>query len=419
MRLFGTVRRFATSLIITVSLTMLIGLAAPVSGADIYVNRTADLYNGNCFVQCSLRDAILVSNANGEDDTIHVPAGHYTLSIPGTGEDAGLTGDLDIGSGYHVTIVGEGPGVTVIDGNAIDRVLHIKTSSETVILQGLTITGGSINSSGGGIFNWNTTLIINSCEITGNHITGNNNEQRGGGIFHQEGPLWMNDSMVSYNSSDYHAGGLYLGTSSTTQLNRCTLNNNSADIAGAVHTRGESYFYNVTFFENTAVNDVGGVWVEGSSTFTHCSLYHGTDPADEAIFCRIPGALATLKNSIILGACNVEEANIDPLAGNVEWADTCFMGYGNYPDAGLSTGLVHLSDFGFNGGGVPTFKLSASGVADDYVFTDTYLLDEDARSSFRPVGPYGDSGAYELVPNEIFSHGFENRYTTGWSTTVQ
>jgi len=34
------------------------------------------------------------------------------------------------------------------------------------------------------------------------------------------------------------------------------------------------------------------------------------------------------------------------------------------------------------------------------------------------MGAYGDAGVYENVLYEIFSHGFENRYTTGWSVTT-
>ena len=77
-----------------------------------------------------------------------------------------------------------------------------------------------------------------------------------------------------------------------------------------------------------------------------------------------------------------------------------------------------LSDFGDNGGAVPTMKLADSSLGNDNQWTATYLLDHDARFVTRPVGTYGDSGAYELVPNEIFSHGFENGYTTGWSDEV-
>jgi len=398
---------------------LVIAFALPGSAADIYVNRTADLYNGNCFIQCSLRDAILVSNANGEADTIHVPSGHYSLTIPNGALSSHTTGDLNIDSPDTVTIIGEGPGVTVVDGNAIDRVFRIAINNGTVILQGLTITGGVTAFSGGGIFNWDTTLIINSCEITGNHINDPTYAHEGGGIFNEAGNLWINDSTISFNTSTHGGGGLYLGAGSTAQLNRCAVNNNHAQAGGAAYTLGDSYFLNVTFFENTGDYGVGGVWVEGNSSFTHCSLFHGSDPTDEAVHCTAAGAFVTLKNTIVLGACNVEEANIDPVAGNVEWADTCFMGYGNFHSAGLSAGLMHLSDFGFNGGGVPTIKLSEGSVSHDNIFTTDYLFFEDARTSPRPVGAYGDSGAFEAVPDEIFSHNFENRYTTGWSSMVQ
>lgn len=387
-------------------------VTGPASAADIYVDTTNDLYMGNCIIHCSLRDAILVSNANGQDDTIHVPAGHYSLTIPNGPSPSGEAGDLFIDSVDAVAIVGEGPGVTVIDGNAIDRVFRIDTGSGSVTLQGLTITGGSPAGSGGGIFNWDSTLIVNSCEIVANQVTAA--DRRGAGIFNEAGLLWMNDTVVSFNTSAYTGGGLYLGDGSTTQLVRCTLNNNHAHTGGAVHTRGTSYFNNVTFYRNTADGGADGLWVEGSSTLTHCTLYQ-LDIAEEAIFCQAGGALTTLKNSIVVGSCNADAANIDAMAGNVEYGDTCHMGYGNYPDAGSYHGLMQ---FGWHGGGVPTQELGEWGVADDYVFTDTYLLPEDARCSERPVGPYGDAGAFERVPNEIFSHGFENRYTTGWSSTA-
>src|SRR4051812_43683229 len=43
----------------------------------------------------TLRAAIMEANALGVISTINLPAGVYTLSLAGTGEDAGATGDLD------------------------------------------------------------------------------------------------------------------------------------------------------------------------------------------------------------------------------------------------------------------------------------------------------------------------------------
>ena len=44
---------------------------------------------------CSLRGAVIAANG-GSGDEIIIPSGIYTLSIPGPGEDAAATGDLDI-----------------------------------------------------------------------------------------------------------------------------------------------------------------------------------------------------------------------------------------------------------------------------------------------------------------------------------
>ncbi len=57
-------------------------------------------------------------------DSITVPAGMYTLTITGAGDDAGVTGDLDVTGADDLTITGAGAGGTVIDAAGVgDRVL--------------------------------------------------------------------------------------------------------------------------------------------------------------------------------------------------------------------------------------------------------------------------------------------------------
>ncbi|MCS6909343.1 MAG: CSLREA domain-containing protein, partial [Anaerolineales bacterium] len=85
----------------------------PAYAASITVNTTDDELNNDG--DCSLREAIQAANTNtavsgctagSGDDTITVPAGTYTLTIPGNNEDNGQTGDLDITS--NITIIGAG-----------------------------------------------------------------------------------------------------------------------------------------------------------------------------------------------------------------------------------------------------------------------------------------------------------------------
>ena len=52
------------------------------------------------------------ANALPGPDVINLPAGTYTLTIGGTGEDAAATGDLDITS--ELTISGAGAGTTIV-----------------------------------------------------------------------------------------------------------------------------------------------------------------------------------------------------------------------------------------------------------------------------------------------------------------
>ena len=63
------------------------------------------------------------ANAEGGPSTIILPAGSYTLSIPGANEDAAATGDLDILA--PITVQGAGPPTTTITGDGPDRIFDV------------------------------------------------------------------------------------------------------------------------------------------------------------------------------------------------------------------------------------------------------------------------------------------------------
>src|SRR5262245_50450845 len=95
------------------------------------VNTTTDENDANAVPgDLSLREAIIKSNATPGPNTIIVPAGTYNLTIAGTGEDAGQTGDLDITN--SVTIQGAGSASTIIDGHTWDRVFQVVSSSPSL-----------------------------------------------------------------------------------------------------------------------------------------------------------------------------------------------------------------------------------------------------------------------------------------------
>lgn len=173
------------------------------SATTITVNTTSDELNvdGNC----SLREAIQAANtdtavdacpAGSGTDTIVVPAGTYTLSIAGAGEDANATGDLDITA--DLTIIGAGAATTIVDGTDLDRVFDVH--GVTVSISGVTIQNGNVGGSGAGILN----RLGGSLTVTGATVTSNVASETGGGI-RNDGTATLVNVTISDNVAN--AGG--------------------------------------------------------------------------------------------------------------------------------------------------------------------------------------------------------------------
>src|SRR5262245_56367808 len=104
---------------------------------------------------CTLRAAIQEANAPPSAlDRVVVPAGTYLITIPGVAEEMGATGDLDIRD--PIEIAGAGAGVTIIDGNQLDRVLQVPPNvplpQRSVTISGVTLQHGKYEFGSGGGF---------------------------------------------------------------------------------------------------------------------------------------------------------------------------------------------------------------------------------------------------------------------------
>ncbi len=172
-----------------------------------------DGFCANASGACSLRAAIMESNSLNGADLIVVPPGTYQITLATTNENQSIDGDLDILD--SVTIVGQNRDTTIIDGNGIDRVFHIKDPDEKgtidVTIRGLTITGGqpkTFVSNGGGINNEGGYLIVSNVIIEGNSASSgggiNNNNTASNAIF---GTFILSDSIVRNNEATLFNGG--------------------------------------------------------------------------------------------------------------------------------------------------------------------------------------------------------------------
>jgi CSLREA domain-containing protein len=123
-----------SSIHILILISLLISLiggvvfVTPAHAAAFTVNNTSDAVDatpgdGVCATApgngvCTLRAAIQEANALPGDDTITVPAGTYTLTIPGRDEYFAATGDFNITS--NITINGAGAGSTIIQAGTLE-----------------------------------------------------------------------------------------------------------------------------------------------------------------------------------------------------------------------------------------------------------------------------------------------------------
>ncbi len=225
-------RRVGAPLGATLVSFLLIALpAAPASAASLAVTRTDDPPPGACLPDdCSLREAVLAANGTAEHDTITLGAAKYDLER-GALE---VTGLLDI--------VGQGNGVTVIDGMGRSRVLDVALGA-TVSVRDLVVTNGQAPS-------------------------GDDLEEGGrGGAIRNLGGLTLTDVTVE-NSRSAHgvrsgngfrlqrpgAGG-GIANSGTLNLFRVTVQHNSIPDAGALPDRGTA-----------PGGNGGGIWNEGLMT---------------------------------------------------------------------------------------------------------------------------------------------------------
>ena len=156
----------------------------------------------------SLREAITVANTTAGADMIVLPAGVFKITLAGAGENGNATGDFDITG--TVTIRGAGAGLTIIDGQQLDRVFDVAgtaPSSIKVVLQRLTVRNGNVTGHGGGIRVGNADLVVRDCVVTGNRASA-----AGGGISNGAAPGTGNVTLVrttvARNVAGTNGGGI-------------------------------------------------------------------------------------------------------------------------------------------------------------------------------------------------------------------
>jgi len=249
-----------------------LAVASTAQAAVFIPTKTTDSA-GTCTPQnCSLREAILAANQNPGDDVILLHGGTYTLSLAGTGESLGATGDLNIEG--DLILLGDGAVTTIIDGGGLDRIFQVP-AGVTAEIRDVTLRNGKAPGLGGAIL-VNGSLTIERSVLTGNSSLAGADGPGYGGALYSNGAtssLTVIDSTITGNSSQSGGGGLAAG--GNLSLTNVTISANSANtnFGGGVYIFGTAHATanNITVAGNTALQG-GGLLVENNP-------FIGTAPA--------------------------------------------------------------------------------------------------------------------------------------------
>jgi predicted outer membrane repeat protein len=211
----------------------------------------------------TLRSAIMEENAEGGGGAVIIPAGSYTLSLTGSNEDAGATGDLDILA--PLLVQGAGSGSVTINGNG-DRIFDVRTNGD-VTITGVTLTGGQADVGGALRSAGGSKLELDDIVLKGNTSTSNGGAIAAG-TSHGSGQLIINGMLVQNNVSGGLGGGIYVD-GITAIVSGLTVAGNSASGGGGlavVDTQGTrlaaAQISRATFSGNSASGSGGAFEIQ-------------------------------------------------------------------------------------------------------------------------------------------------------------
>lgn len=412
--------------------------AAPI-GLTLRVDSTADEVDiapgdGHCVTmsdRCTLRAAVMESNASQGHDLIEVPPGRYLLSLAGS-EAADVpndtVGDLDITDG--LTLMGLGRATrnadlqVVIDGGGIDRIFDIYAAApRAVTLAYLRLENGRSRNSGGGAI-WNRgNLRMDRMLLSGNRIDhelefscaafpGRRLCNRGAGLFN-EGQALVARSTIEQNStgtpSSGHAGGISnMGPTAQLYLRDSLITGNDARFwGGLLNYQGTVDILNSTFVDNRSttsgvraaeIGNVDGRVSVRNSTFSNLSQLFSHSGDGEF---RLANSLVEIRAFDDMPFCSgtLTSGSFNAIGGSSGLSDF-FGGCGFVPSTADKTEIrLNLGALQDNGG--PTRTIALREPFEDSPYFDPIDLggvlcpDTDQRGRPRDDGNC-DPGAFEF-----------------------
>ncbi len=319
-------------------------MAAPSSAlaADLYVSHTA------VGAYASVAAAV---TAAASGDTIHVDVGTYNCNVV---------------LNKQLTLVGAGPELTTLNGEADGTVIQVNTGGTGSMISQLKITAGKATN-GGGVYCNSSSPIISYCVVTENEadagggiyfsgsssarvtgstissntaadagggiygdtessvavedcvIQGNRAAQAGGsggGVYSVEGTMTVRRTTISGSEADIYGGG-YLSAGGWSSIEECTIADNSAGHGGGVAVLGgEALITSSTITANAASTQGGGLAIFGGTVATMTASSICSNTVTPNMYAMYGGGAYLMQSTAVFDRC-VVNGNSAPRGGGV------------------------------------------------------------------------------------------------------
>ena len=254
-------------------------------------------------------DAINEANGNGEEDTINLEAGFYTLTEVNNTND-GNNGLPSITT--TIIINGTGDDKTIIESRAFFRIFHIAEIGMLTLKRISVRDGWAIF--GGGIFNRGTLNIINS-SISNNTAS----DGSGGGICNRGEATITNSTISGNDAGTFGDGGGIKNSEGTLTITNSTISGNSASVGGGIDNSAPLIIKSSTITDNDGGFGGGGISSSALEFFVKLqNTIIALNDAYQSPNCTRGGAVESLGHNLVgqRGECGFNSDIGDIFANN-------------------------------------------------------------------------------------------------------